>query len=259
MSLIALLLMAFLIAVGSVDFSAFSAVGYVGYTSAFNIIVSIIAVCAAFAPLMPLATLALIKFTSFTLRHWQTAALSVTAGVLGSFATLISAAVAGGGSTMTFLHGFALTSIIISSLLLLVNPREAPLVRHIGFYFMICPTVVAIWSLTNAVALAVSAKTIAGAQNFCLARHGDNAAISQLIDLRGLALYTTKSGYKISQSWFFHSVLLVKAGDDLNAYNWSLGKMRFERLPEPKRFLVNPLSDCTPQQNFLQTIPLVRI
>lgn len=257
MSLIALFSMALLIAVGCVNFSTFLVLGYTGSLSAVELTFIAFVACAAFAPLMPLATMLLIRFTSFSLRYWQAALPSITTGLIGSVGTLLTAVFAAGGFSMTFVHGFALITAIISSLLLLVNPRQAPRIQRAGFYLMICPSAVAIWSLTNAVALAMSATSIAGTHPFCLVRDGDNEAISQLIDLRGLSLYTTKPGFKDADVSFFHSVLFVRVGNELNSYNWSLRGMRFELLAI-RQFGDFP-SDCTPQQDFLRTVPLVRI
>lgn len=101
MSLIALFSMALLIAVGCVNFSTFLVLGYTGSLSAVELTFIAFVACAAFAPLMPLATMLLIRFTSFSLRYWQAAFLSITTGLIGSVGTLLTAVFAAGGFSMT--------------------------------------------------------------------------------------------------------------------------------------------------------------
>ena len=75
--------------------------------------------------------------------------------------------------------------------------------------------------------------------------------------LRGFSFYTTLSGYKVGDTWYFHGVLLVDGSDGMEVYNWSPQSMNFHELENPGRMLVSPLNACLPREDFLQNLPVV--
>lgn len=73
-------------------------------------------------------------------------------------------------------------------------------------------------------------------------------------ELRGLSLYTTRTGDKSTSHWYLHAVRIVQEESGISVWNWSFGAMSFTPLPHPGRLLVSAGSECTPEPRFLATL-----
>ena len=67
-----------------------------------------------------------------------------------------------------------------------------------------------------AISVASAATRLANDMPYCIAHHGPNESVQSLSELRGLSLYTTRTGYKHYHRWAYHGVLIV--GDPKKPY-----------------------------------------
>jgi len=171
------------------------------------------------------------------------ARLLVFAGILLS---IVISAFSGLGSTIALFHGLALTIGVVAGILTLsINKLNSPSKRLVALW--VIPTIIAIWSLATVPTMLIQANHIANNRPFCVAKHDDKTEITHLTQLRGLSFYSTSSGYKDTSRWYFHGLLLVKAANGLEAYNWSPRRMTFYRIENPRKFFINPLNACKPK------------
>ena len=122
---------------------------------------------------------------------------------------------------------------------------------------MVPASAVAVWSLSVAAIIAISAQRIGDGRPYCLARHGDPGAVETLAALRGLSFRATRSGYKSTSNWFLHGILIVETGTLPEVYNWSPRRLRFDRLTEPGHLIVDPRGTCQPRMDFLASLPIL--
>ena len=115
------------------------------------------------------------------------------------------------------------------------------------------PVLIAAWSLGAAAVAAGGAVRVADGRDYCIARHG-GPAIRGWPELRGVALYTDRTGYKSTSRWFFHAILLVEDGDKDAAFNWSPRRMRWEMLERPERLIEPVRGSCEPSPAFLRRL-----
>lgn len=149
------------------------------------------------------------------------------------------------------------------------RPEPKPPVHMTSFRWIASvPIVAAIaWSLGSGVATAVQAYSIADGRPYCIATTGAGKTehlagglfsygeIRGLEELRGVRLYTQKTGYKSTSHWYFNAVLVVGDKEPLEYWNWSVHRMRFERFVEPDRFIRTVKGACRPVDSFLARLP----
>ncbi|ETE52174.1 hypothetical protein [Rhodobacter capsulatus] len=201
------------------------------------------------APVLPLVSALLARYARLRLPGLVLVPLTVCCAVLGVLLTL--AAMMDGGSALAFLEGLMLTLAVVGGLQMLGRATEA---GELAALLMALPTLLALWSLATVPAAAVSALKIAAGHPYCIARHGDTHPIDSWAELRGLSLYTTRTGFKSTSHWYLHAVLIVEADADWSVWNWSFGAMGFTPLPHPDWLTERAGSECTPEPSFLATL-----
>ena len=201
------------------------------------------------APVLPLVSALLARYARLRLPGLVLVPLTVCSAVLGVLLTL--AAMMDGGSALAFLEGLMLTLAVVGGLQMLGRATEA---GELAALLMALPTLLALWSLATVPAAAISAQRLAAGHPYCIARHGAQGPIQSWADLRGLSLYTTRTGYKSTSHWYLHAVLIVEAEADWSVWNWSFGAMGFTPLPHPDWLTERAGSECTPEPIFLATL-----
>ncbi|MEP4199347.1 MAG: hypothetical protein ABJL99_27285 [Aliishimia sp.] len=202
----------------------------------------------AVAPLLP-ALAALIRLrVSAPLPKKVVIALAVLTGAFGILVSLLNAALSGVGTGLALMHGLSLTIAVVGSILLLSSQTMKIAV------VLTVPVAVAIWSLASVAAVTLQANNISSGRPFCLAPHSPNSDTQSFAQLRGLTFYSTSSGYKSTSRWYFHGVLLVETEGEIEAYNWSPRRLAFRRIEQPQKFIATPLTTCTPQREFWDTL-----
>lgn len=96
-----------------------------------------------------------------------------------------------------------------------------------GKALLLAVTLISLWSLLSMTRAAIQITSLTKGTPYCVARSG--APITSIAELRGLAFYTDESGFKSSNFWTFHGVLLTEAQE----WNWSAKSLRFEAIPAP--------------------------
>lgn len=200
------------------------------------------------APVLPLASALLARHTRLRLPGLVLVPLTVCAAVLGFLLTL--AAMVDCGSALAFLEGLMLTLAVVGGLQMLGRATEA---GELAALLMTFPTLMALWSLATVPAAAISAQRLAAGHPYCIARHGAQGPIQSWTDLRGLSLYTTRTGYKSTSHWYLHAVLIVQE-EVISVKNWSYGAMGFTPLAHPGRLAEPAGFECTPEPGFLSTL-----
>lgn len=155
------------------------------------------------------------------------------------------------GTGLAVMHGLSLTIAVVGSILLL-SSQTMKITAVLAL-----PVSVAMWSLASVAAITLQANNISNGRPFCLAPHSPNSDTQSFAQLRGLTFYSTSSGYKSTSRWYFHGILLVEAEGELEAYNWSPRRLAFHRIAQPQKFIVTPLTACTPQQDFWNTLSVL--
>jgi hypothetical protein len=167
----------------------------------------------------------------------------------GTFVTVLLAALSGGGTEIVTLHGMAMT-IACATSILLISPLGQSAKRIVLFAFGL-PVLAGIWSLTAVPLLYSNAIDLAAGRAFCFGEHGSKSTgISSAFELRGFSFYTTRSGYKIGDTWYFHGLLLVEGGGETHVFNWSPRRMEFQPVMTPHRLFVSPFDACEPSKDF---------
>jgi hypothetical protein len=176
--------------------------------------------------------------------------LSILAALSGLVLSLL-AVIAVGGSPLLFLEGTMLTLAVAASPHLLSRGDDGPTAAAL---VMIWPALHGLWSLMVVPCIAVSAIRTAADRPYCIAQHRDTRALRSWADLRGLSLYTTRTGYKSTSHWYLHAVMIVEDATEMPVFNWSFGGLRFERLAEPDWLLEPAGSECWPEPGFLSRL-----
>lgn len=210
----------------------------------------------AILPLMPFAILAL----SIVSRRRIPLVLAVVLALVffgaGAFATIVLAALSGGGSEMVLLHGTALTLACGTSILLASAVGQKARWVALGVYTL--PVLVGVWSLAMIPIAYSSAVEISSGRAFCIGEHSPNEnELRSIVGLRGLSFYTTRSGYKIGDTWYFHGLLLVEENSNKGVYNWSPRNMQFQAVERPNLLIVTPSTACQPRKEFFQKLDVI--
>ena len=207
-------------------------------------------------PLVPLLALTLSLVTSRRLPRVTAWVLVGAIAVLGGLLTVFLAAFSGGGSLMITAHGISLliacgTTVVVVS----TCGRRARTTAHV---FFILPVVAGLWSLAMIPTAYINAAALSAKKHYCIAENtARKRALGSLANLRGFSFYTTSSGYRLGDQWYFHALLLTEDKNDLEAYNWSPRRMQFQKLKNPRLMMISPFSACTPRAKFLEELPII--
>lgn len=206
-------------------------------------------------PLLPLLILTFGAISGRRLPVVPSRLLTSITFIVGALLTLFLAALSGGGSLMVTLYGVTLTTAVCTSIIL--TSAFGPMVLKYANVLLFAPVCVAFWSLAMIPITYAKASGIAATRPYCVASHSlvQNELLS-LSGLRGFSFYTASSGYKLFDTWYFHGLLLVDDGDDVEVYNWSPRRLSFDRLVTPQKFVVSPLNACEPRSGFLEDLAL---
>jgi hypothetical protein len=129
--------------------------------------------------------------------------------------------------------------------------------------FLLAPVVASAYSLLVLITAPVGAYMVAGGNDYCIATpyHGggqneDYGPIKSWQELRGVELATDRTGYKDTDTWYFHALLLTRQGADIVYWNWSFASLRWQpaefKWPKPGKALA-----CEPQVGFLSHLNLL--
>ena len=210
----------------------------------------------AVLPLMPFAILALSTVSRRRIPVVFAAVFALVCLSVGAFATFVLMALSGGGSEMVILHGTSLTLACATSILLVSAVGQRAVSVAFGVY--VFPVLVGAWSLAM-VPLAYSSAVEASANRaYCIGDHSPiERELSSVFGLRGLSFYTTRSGYKIGDTWYFHGLLLVEDDGEQKVFNWSPRGMRFNVVDTPGSLFADPFAACKPRHGFLEELNLI--
>lgn len=210
----------------------------------------------AILPLMPFAVLALSIASRRRIPSVFARILALMFFCAGAFATLVLVAFSGGGTEMVMLHGTALTLACGTSILLVSAVGQKAMSVAFGVYTL--PVLVGIWSLAMVPIAYSSAVEIASGRAFCIGEHSPSKnELRSIAGLRGLSFYTTRSGYKIGDTWYFHGLLLVEENGATGVYNWSPHNMQFKSVERPRLLIATPLTACKPKKYFFQKLGVI--
>ncbi|MFT6452014.1 MAG: hypothetical protein ACJA06_001502 [Halocynthiibacter sp.] len=173
--------------------------------------------------------------------------------VSGTVLTFILMAFSGGGTEMVTLHGAALTLACATSIMLISKVQNRTMSIVFGIFSL--PMLVGVWSLAMVPIAYSSAIKISSNRGFCIGDHSPtNRELASIAGLRGLSFYTTRSGYKIGDTWYFHGLLLVEDDGATSVYNWSPRNMEFQEVERPLSLIASPFTACEPRISFLQEL-----
>jgi len=206
------------------------------------------------APFCPMLAVLIKILTPIRLNHGLALVLGGVLCVCGGFIIFLAAAFSGGGFWIVLMHGVALTSAVVISIVML-SETTATLLQSMVIRFWLLPLSIALWSLLSVPAIAVQAYFIADGRPFCLSPHDQpELTIHSFAQLRGLFFYTASSSLDPSaRQSYFHGLLLI---DRDEIYNWSPRFMTFHRLNDPGDFVSSPVGVCQPKANFLGTLSI---
>lgn len=209
----------------------------------------------ALLPLMPIAILAL----SFVVRREMPVVLAAVCAsaifAAGALITFFLMALSGGGTELVVLHGVSLTLACAACILLVsdVGKRAKSMVLSV----CLIPVLVGVWSLASAPLAYANAIEISSNRAFCVGEHSPiEKELGSIIGLRGLSFYTTRSGYKIRDTWYFHGLLLVEGDGEIVVYNWSPRYLEFQAVERPQQLIASPFGSCVPRKEFFQELNL---
>lgn len=210
----------------------------------------------AVLPLLPLAILAVSVVSRRRIPVVFAAILALVFSGAGAFVTILMSALSGGGTEMVILHGTALTIACATSFLLISTVgQKTTLVAFGAFVF---PVLVGGWSIAMVPLAYSSAVEVSSSRAFCIGEHSPiQRELGSIIGLRGLSFYTTRSGYKIGDTWYFHGVLLVEEDGGLNVFSWSPSNMSFQVVERPQSLIASPFNACQPKNRFLQELNVI--
>jgi len=207
----------------------------------------------AVVPLMPISVLTLSTLSDRQLPAVLAAVLAVVFFGIGAVVTVSLASFSGGGMEMVILHGTALTLACSTSTLLASAVGQKT--SSIAFGIFVFPVSVGVWSLAVMPIAYASALEVSSGRAFCIAEHSPNEnELRSISGLRGLSFYTTRSGYRVGDTWYFHGLLLVEKTGAHGVYNWSPRNMQFQAVERPDLLFANPLTACEPRNEFFQQL-----
>ena len=207
-------------------------------------------------PLLPLVALTLSRVTSRRLPRVTAWVLVAAIAVLGGLLIVFLAALSGGGGLMITAHGTSL--LIACGATLVIVSTCGHRARTTAHVFFILPVVAGLWSLAMIPTPYTNAAALSAKKPYCIAENtAQKRALGSLVNLRGFSFYTTSSGYRLGDNWYFHALLLIEGGNDLEAYNWSPRRMQFQKLKTPRSMMISPFSACTPRARFLEELPII--
>ncbi|MEL6807529.1 MAG: hypothetical protein AAFO97_07095 [Pseudomonadota bacterium] len=210
----------------------------------------------AVLPLMPFAILALSIVGRRRMPVVFAAVLALVLLSAGAFVTFVLMALAGGGTEMVILHGTALTLACVTSILLVSAVGQRA--RSVVFGIFLFPVLVGVWSLAVIPLAHSSAVEISSNRPFCIGEHSPiDKELHAITGLRGLSFYTTRSGYKIGDAWYFHGLLLIENEGETSVYNWSPRRMAFQAVERPRLLIASPFGSCEPRIGFLEELNLL--
>lgn len=210
----------------------------------------------AILPLIPFATLALSIVSRRRMPVVFAAVLALVFLSAGAFVTFVLMALSGGGTEMVILHGTALTLACVTSVLLVSAVGQKA--RSVVFGVFLIPVLVGVWSLAVVPLAYSSAVEISSDRPFCVGEHSPiEKELPSIMALRGLSFYTTRSGYKIGDTWYFHGLLLVENEGETSVYNWSPRRMGFQVVEKPRLLIASPFSSCEPRKGFFEELNLI--
>jgi len=204
----------------------------------------------ALTPLLPMAMVVLRVLIRRSLNRTLAIFCGIVVLLVGLASSLVVAAFSGGN--VVLLHGAGMTLSVVGAVAVLVNWR-------FGLWVLASPALIGLWSLVAGASAYQQAQAMAWERPYCVSAHGpEHDRVQALSDLRGLTFYTTRSGYRIADSWYFHRVLLIEGDGDLDVFNWSPRAMRFDPVDQPHVFFDRLAASCMPRKDFLQNLPLIR-
>jgi len=206
-------------------------------------------------PLLPLAIFAVTAIGHQTLPIAFARILALVIFSVGAIETFIIVAFSGGGGEIVFLRGTALTLACGTSILLISTVGHITRSIALGVYGS--SVLVGAWSLAMVPFAYSSAVEVSAGSKFCIGEHGPTMhELDSIFGLRGLSFYTSRSGYKLGDSWYFHGVLLVEDDDGTRVYNWSPRKMEFQEVEQPRLLIASPFKSCSPRQEFFKEVSI---
>ena len=207
----------------------------------------------AVLPLIPFVILALSFLSHRRVPAVFAAILALVFLIVGAFATFVSMAFSGGGTEMVALHGTALTLACATSILLVSSIWQKA--RSVVFGVFLFSVSVGVWSVAVVPIAYSSAIEISSIRAFCIGEHSQvGKELNSIFGLRGLSFYTTRSGYKLGDTWYFHGLLLIAGDGQTNVYNWSPRNLEFQAVEQPERLIASPFKSCEPRRDFLQEL-----
>lgn len=115
-----------------------------------------------------------------------------------------------------------------------------------------------LWSLGSGIAAAGQAYALAEGGPYCIgdASHPGRryyGEIDSVLDLRGVDLVVSATGYKHNSYWFYHAILVTPESSRSTYWNWSIQRMTFTPVtPRLRRLLIGPIDNsCDPKVNFI--------
>jgi len=212
--------------------------------------------CISVLPFLPVLILTFASLSNRRIPAVLAIVLALLVAVAGGLLTLFLSAFSGAGTEMVTIHGSTLT-IALSTSILLMSACEK-MTKTVASSLFLLPVLAGLWSLAMVPVGYAKATEISAARPFCIAAHSPiERELTSLLGLRGLSFYTTSSGYKLGDSWYFHGLLLVDDSEDLEVYNWSPRSMTFRRLERPRSMIARPLTACQPRADFLAKLPII--
>lgn len=209
----------------------------------------------AISPLLPLAIFAVTAIRHQTLPNVFARILAFVIFSIGAIATFFIAAFSGGGFEIVLLGGTALTLACVTSILLISTVGHRARSIALGVYGF--SVLVGTWSLAMVPLAYSSAVEVSANRAFCIGEHSPiEKELGSIVGLRGLSFYTSRSGHKIGDTWYFHGLLLVEDDDVTRVYNWSPRNMEFQEVERPRLLIASPFKSCEPRQGFLREISI---
>ncbi|KPF41876.1 hypothetical protein IP76_18805 [Rhizobium sp. AAP43] len=212
----------------------------------------------AIAPLVPFVLATVFSCTALRLPRLLAVVLAIFVGLYGLILTMGGAIFAGGGATMVLLHGATLTLAVSASVLLIARHGPGTVFRRLSFTLFMIPTCAAMWSLATVPIAVWRSNSIALGEPMCVAEHHDGSySPVSWSSQRAFSLYTTRTGYKNADAWYFHRILQVKRTSGFEVFNWSFATMNFEPIMAPERYLVKIVGVCVPRKDFWSSVAVL--
>ncbi len=207
-------------------------------------------------PLFPLLSLALFHSDKYLLWRWLAVTLGLAFGGLCLLALFPMAIMSGPGALFILTLGAAVIFHFMATIIGLSGCRMNDKTRGFILACLSITAAAALWSFLTMPIVAVQAARTADGSPYCLVDHVEGAgeAHSSVLHLRGMNLFTTATGYKMSSRWYYHSIMLVQDGDTLRAFNWSHRRLRYDEIRNYHQKIIPIGEQCEPVPNFIRRI-----